>query len=150
MKQKNLQETVIKKQKLNQIYLISVIGLITLFSCIIFYYIQKLKKANIRLKEEHAKVLNLERIRSAYAMAVTANHELNQPLMVLKGRLELLQMSMDESNDSQMKQMQKIEKAFDEVMSVLEKYRKSNRNIHFELYAEDEEMVVFDEEENKT
>jgi len=147
VKQKNLQETVIKKQKLNQIYLISVIGLITLFSCIIFYYIQKLKKANIRLKEEHAKVLNLERIRSAYAMAVTANHELNQPLMVLKGRLELLQMSMDESNEAQMKQMQKIEKVFDEVMDVLEKYRKSDRNIHFELYAGDEEMVVFDEEE---
>ncbi|HPM01006.1 MAG TPA: tetratricopeptide repeat protein [Candidatus Cloacimonadota bacterium] len=147
VKQQKLQETVIKKQKQNQIYLMSVIGMIALLSLIIIYYIRQLKKANIQLKEEHAKVLNLERIRSAYAMAVTANHELNQPLMVLKGRLELLQMSMDESNEAQMKQMQKIEKVFDEVMDVLEKYRKSDRNIHFELYAGDEEMVVFDEEE---
>jgi len=143
---KYLQDTIIKKQKQNQIYLMAVILLITLFSSVIFYYSRKLQKINKQLKEEHLKVLQLEKIRSAYAMAITANHELNQPLMVLKGRLELLEMSFDEYQDKQIKHIRKIEEAYDQIIRILEKYRHNHSSIHFELYTDDEEMVVFDED----
>lgn len=46
------------------------------------------------INRTHNRLLDLEKRDSALAMAVTANHEMNQPLMILQGSLDLLRMSL--------------------------------------------------------
>ncbi len=103
-------------------------------------------ETHLRLKHTHERLLELERQSSILAMAVTANHEINQPLTVLSGNLFLLKDSLtgQQLTEQQLKYMERMERAITRIKNILEKYRRTD-NIHFQNYSENTKMVVFEE-----
>ena len=103
-------------------------------------------ETHLSLKHNQERLLELERQSSILAMAVTANHEINQPLTVLSGNLFLLKESLSgrDLSDQQLKYMERMERAINKIKNILEKYRNADA-IHFQEYAENTKMVVFEE-----
>ncbi len=103
-------------------------------------------ETHLSLKHNQERLLELERQSSILAMAVTANHEINQPLTVLSGNLFLLKESLSgrDLTDQQLKYMERMERAINKIKNILEKYRNADA-IHFQEYAENTKMVVFEE-----
>ena len=103
-------------------------------------------ETHLSLKHNQERLLELERQSSILAMAVTANHEINQPLTVLSGNLFLLKESMSgrDLTEQQLKYMERMERAINKIKNILEKYRNAD-TIHFQDYAENTKMVVFEE-----
>lgn len=144
-KEQELQKSRISRQNSNLIILlISLIFAFTLTFVFYFYYLRT-KRLNKKIQDEHLKVLQLEKIKSVYAMAVTANHELNQPLTVLKGNIEMLEMTLPDISQKHIKYIDRINESYRKIIQILQKYRE-NTPLHFEIYAEDEVMVVFEDE----
>ncbi len=102
-------------------------------------------RTHLDLKRTHQRLLELERQSSILAMAVTANHEINQPLMVLSGNLFLLKESLDleKLSEKQLEYLERMERAIYKIKSLLEKYRNAD-SIRFQNYLEDTKMVIFD------
>ncbi len=99
-----------------------------------------------RVRAEREKA-ELERKTSALAMAVTASHEINQPLMILKGNLELFMMTIDLETlkPDQVKRLNNISGSLDRIQEILKKFHSADA-IRFEEYSEGTQMVVFDQE----
>ena len=92
-------------------------------------------------KLSQQKVLDLEKRNSAMAMAVTANHELNQPLMVISGNLDMMVLTSENSFiDKQGKRIEKISESIELMSKILRKYQTIN-DIEFEDYTDSTEMV---------
>ena len=115
--------------------------------------ISERKKAERDLKESYEKlataqeeIIQLERKTSALAMAVTANHEINQPLMIIKGNLEMLQMVLDESllDDHSTKFMLRINESVDRIQLILDHFKDSSK-VEFEAYTEGTKMIRLEE-----
>ncbi len=102
-------------------------------------------RTHLDLKKTHERLLELERQSSILAMAVTANHEINQPLTVLSGNLFLLRESLDMNNltEKQIEYMQRLERAIMKIKTILEKYRNAD-SIRFKNYIENTKMVIFE------
>ncbi len=84
---------------------------------------RELQDAYNKLKLTQDTVRDLERKSSVMAMAVTANHELNQPLMVIYGNLELLKGRLNQDDETKMKYFSRIENAVQRIENILQKYR---------------------------
>ena len=100
---------------------------------------------SLKLKQEEN--LELVKTNAALAVAVTANHELNQPLMIIKGNIEMLQMTLnDELNAKQIKYLRKIDDSVERMTEILRKF-KEMESANFENYADssEEEVIIFDE-----
>jgi two-component system, sensor histidine kinase and response regulator len=81
-------------------------------------------QAHVELKRSRERILELERRNTVLAMAVTASHEITQPLTSLKGNLELLSMAFESSeNKEAMEYIGKCKKAAMDMEHLLEKYR---------------------------
>jgi PAS domain S-box-containing protein len=91
-------------------------------------------------KEAEKKILELERKRTVSAMTVTANHEINQPLMILQGSLELLRMKI--KDQEQTKYLDKCDDSIQRIASILSKFEKTS-NLETHDYVEDVEMLNF-------
>lgn len=108
---------------------------------------QALHESNEALKKSQSQLVELERKNSIMAMAVTANHELNQPLTVLGGYLKMLEDTLipDTLSDKQKKYIRKIKSSLERINSILQKFNKS-ASIKIEDYAKDKnkQMVIFD------
>ena len=98
------------------------------------------------LKKSQQQVVELERQNAIMAMAVTANHELNQPLTVLGGYIEMFQESMDAAalSGKQGKFIKKIKESFERINTILDKFNKS-KAVKLEDYIGDRKIVVFEE-----
>ncbi len=107
----------------------------------------ELAEANRKLKQTQEELIELERKGAVLAMAVTANHEINQPLMVCRGNLEMLTDSMEAPDDNQKRYLNRISLGLDKIQAILEAFRREN--IRYEEYSEDVQMVIFEEEESK-
>ncbi len=114
------------------------------------------KKAERDLKESYEKLANaqeeiiqLERKTSALAMAVTANHEINQPLMIIKGNLEMLQMVLDEKlvDEHSAKFMRRINESVDRIQSILDHFKDASK-VEFEAYTEGTQMIRLKENDS--
>lgn len=55
----------------------------------------KLEEAYAQLNAAQQEKIELERLKSAIALSVTMNHEINQPLMIMQGNLDMLLHSSD-------------------------------------------------------
>jgi DNA-binding response OmpR family regulator len=101
--------------------------------------------AHLELKKAQRKIIKLEQKNAALAMAVTANHEINQPLTVLQGNFDLFQNTLDQAGltDKQQKFLMKMQEAMEKVQTILNKF-KDSASIHFEDYLGDQKMVVFE------
>lgn len=105
---------------------------------------------HIRLRLAQKEIVELERKNAAFATAVTANHELNQPLMVLQGNMEMLLISLEkyELDEKHHKYIDKINTSITRMTRILDKF-KASTNIQFEMYSEDTAMAIFDEEDEQ-
>ncbi len=84
-----------------------------------------------------------EKIKAVLAMAVTANHEINQPLALVRGNLDLLIDSLGQASDKQQKFIDGVNKGITRISTVLEKFR-SKTDISFVEYVQNIQMVSFD------
>ena len=107
----------------------------------------ELAEANRVLKETRDDLIEAERRNSTLAMAITANHEINQPLMVIRGNLDMLEnLLSDRLNDPKaQKYITGIQDAIRRIQGILIKFKKVSR-AHYEQYSEGSQMMVFDEE----
>lgn len=101
---------------------------------------------HLKLKKAHEELLEMEQQNAALAMAVTANHEINQPLTVLQGSVELFMKSIDQGQltDRQQKLLEDINRSVGRIEVILKRFTRST-SIHFQDYFGHQKMVVFDE-----
>ncbi len=152
-------ETEIKDLQKNLLLLSLILGTI-LFFFILIRSIQKskmnrlltkqkqdLETAYRELKEMNTKLVKLERKNTAMAMAVTTNHELNQPLTVLQGNFELLMKRVDNDLFSikERAYIDKINRSIERISAILNKYRESD-TFSVDAYDEARQMLVFKED----
>ena len=73
------------------------------------YTIQKLLEANLKIKEQQVSIVEQERLKVVLQMAGATAHELNQPLMILLGSLDLMEMDKDDplTRDKYLKNIRK-------------------------------------------
>ncbi len=109
----------------------------------------------INLIKYQKQIVELERKNSVLAMVVTANHELRQPLTRLKGFFDLFLMEVESyKDDISTKNIDKMSKAIDEIISILDKYQ---ANSEFDItsylvdsdYKMDIKMVKFKNTKDK-
>lgn len=88
------------------------------------------------------KLMEAEQKNSALAMAVTANHEINQPLMIISGNLEFLELycGKDEKNE---KYIKRIKESISRIDNILKKMRdiEQTENLEFQQYAGGRSMI---------
>jgi len=110
----------------------------------------KLEKAYIDLQEMTKLTIELERKNTAMAMAVTASHEIKQPLTILQGNFELFTNKLDTNNFSSKKKVyiSKINNAITRITEILNKY---NEIDHFSIknYDQSKKMIVFEDKPKK-
>ncbi len=104
---------------------------------------RELERKNRELEEAQETIRDLERKNTIYAMAVTTNHELNQPLMIIRGNLEMLTGSCDIKNESCSRYIDRISTSVDRIEKILTKYRTAERS-SMGNYSEDTPMVNFE------
>jgi len=107
---------------------------------------QKLALQNTKLIKAQEEIIELEQKNAIMAMAVTVNHEINQPLSLLKGFFHLFTQTLDENSltEKQRDIFKKIEAAFERIHVILKKYS-SSKSTHFADYFGDVKMVIFEE-----
>jgi len=91
--------------------------------------------------------IELKQKDSILAMIVTTNHEINQPLTVVQGNLQMIEMTINENNltDNQKKYFVNINMSLKKINKILQKYRNS-KLFHFDKYVGDTDMIIFEEE----
>jgi DNA-binding response OmpR family regulator len=102
---------------------------------------------HVALRSAQKKIVKLEQKNAVLALGLTASHELNQPLTVLKGNLELLQNSIEKNSltDRQQHFIKKMEQSIDKIEAILEKFTDLDfSSIHFEEYLGKKKMVIFE------
>ncbi len=109
---------------------------------------RKLQESYDKLEKAQQEIIQLERQKSVWAMAVTANHEINQPLMVIRGNMDLLRLKIDQSvlTDKHAQYLTNIEKSIDRIGEILRKF-KEQCPIRFTEYSTATEMVIFDKDD---
>ncbi len=105
----------------------------------------ELEIKNKELEEAQETIRELERRNTINAMAVTANHEMNQPLMIIRGNLDLLIDNCMVENHDNMKYIERISSAIERIEKLLLKYRTAERST-LSSYSDSTAMVTFDEE----
>ncbi|MCP5049760.1 MAG: response regulator [bacterium] len=101
-------------------------------------------ETQLRLRAVQREVLELGRRNAVLAMAVTASHELSQPLTVLSGNFQLFQGAFDFPGltERQRKYLVKMGDSIEGIQDLLKKFTDSG-SVDFEKYVGDQEMVVF-------
>ncbi len=107
-------------------------------------------ETQLALRKAQREIIRLEKVNAVTAMALTANHEINQPLTVLQGNLDLYLGSRqeDEFTDKQRRMLDKIKRSVQKITSILKKFSQ-NQSIQFESYFGNQNMVVFKEGEEQ-
>ncbi len=104
----------------------------------------ELEEMNQQLLSSRNEVVKLERHNSILAMAVTANHEISQPLMVIRGNLDMLEdyLKGSELAETAAKYIERIDVSLEKIREILRKFRTVNE-VTFEPYSDRTNMVVF-------
>lgn len=110
----------------------------------------KLKESYKQLQDAQNNIISLERKNTALAMAVTANHEINQPLMIMEANLEMLFMTLPEEvkNEKISRYITRISESVTRIVNILDQFKK-NEKIEFEDYGGNTTMVSFDYDSDK-
>ncbi len=94
-----------------------------------------------KLEEVQSDMIKMEKKNAVLAMAVTANHEINQPLMIIKGAKDLLEMNLEEClSDKDHNLLKKMDKAILRIQEILNKFSSVNK-LSFITYASNTEML---------
>ncbi len=105
-------------------------------------------KTHLSLKKANDDIKMFERENTINAMAITANHEINQPLTVLQGNIELFTRSFGgkQLTDKQNKYIYKMQNSIDNISDILKKFQ-NFKSSKIEEYIKDRNMVVFEEKQ---
>lgn len=103
---------------------------------------EELEAALRKLREAQEEIRELDRRNSINAMAVTANHELNQPLMIIQGNIEMITSRLGEEDHELRRYVERIEQAVKRIEKILRKYRDA-RSSRLGSYAGTTAMVEF-------
>lgn len=105
---------------------------------------EELRVSYNKLSHAQEEIVNLERKQTALSMAVTANHEINQPLMILQGNLEMLQNSLEREVPIE-KRRQYIERMMESVTrirNILNRFHQVD-SLGMDDYSKSSRMLVF-------
>ncbi|MCD4828355.1 MAG: tetratricopeptide repeat protein [Candidatus Cloacimonetes bacterium] len=107
---------------------------------------EELENSYYILQDTQNELIRLEKRNSALALAVTAHHELNQPLMVMKGNLDMfhLETPEDKLTVKQIHYLNRIEQSFTRMTQILNKF-KTSTHLTFDNYAKNTPMIVFED-----
>ncbi len=105
---------------------------------------EELEAKNKQLKEAQEEIRELERRNSINAMAVTANHELNQPLMVIQGNLDMLESDIESAGEKAMYRLKKIRASLERINEQLAKFRRFE-DAHVGEYSAKTPMILFED-----
>lgn len=95
--------------------------------------ITETEKAYQELKDTQNKILSQEKRNTRLHMAVTANHELNQPLMILKGSTELIHFRFGDQMDTNVKSLLRdIDRNIDKIDGILTRFRHREADLDIE------------------
>ncbi len=105
---------------------------------------RELKTAYEELKKAEDELLRLERKNAVWATIVTANHEINQPLMIIQGNLELLQMKLDDPRYNSYFDV--IQRALSRIEGIIKKLGKIE-DVKMITYLDEVKMLKLDEDD---
>jgi tetratricopeptide (TPR) repeat protein len=104
----------------------------------------KLEESYKSLEDSQEKIIELERKNATLAAAVTANHEINQPLMIIQGEVELLKMKLEDELDSSLiKRFERIGNSINRISDILDKLTNVTE-IEYKDYSEQTKMLDLD------
>jgi PleD family two-component response regulator len=100
---------------------------------------------HLALRKAREEIIRLEQKNAALAVAVTANHTINQPLTVLQGNFELFLGSIEKNLLTKKQQhfLDRMKDSIERIKTFLLEMTDST-SIHFENYLESKKMVVFE------
>jgi tetratricopeptide (TPR) repeat protein len=108
---------------------------------------QELASAHEELKTAQASIMKLERNAAVAATAVTASHEINQPLQVITGSLDLLEISVPEPNERQTRHFAQAREAVKRIEGILSKLL-AIEDVVFEPYSPSDNMLALHRKPN--
>ncbi len=100
--------------------------------------LKKSEEAYAELKKTQEKLVQSEQKNAVFALAVTANHEINQPLMVISGTMELL--SLKVNNPDYDKYFQKITSSIERIQMILNQFKELD-DVNFKSYLDSVKML---------
>jgi DNA-binding response OmpR family regulator len=100
---------------------------------------------HLELRKAREEIIRLVQKNAALAVAVTANHTINQPLTVLQGNFELFQGSIEKNllTEKQQRFLNRMKESIERIKTFLLEMTDSPA-IHFENYLGSRKMVVFE------
>lgn len=106
---------------------------------------QHIKKVNQKLQETQKKLISMEKKATLSAIAVKMNHEINNPLMIISGNLQLLKNQTKDSRASD--RIETILEQLDRISRVVQKLRELEEPLLEEyLEGDSEKMIKFTDE----
>ena len=106
---------------------------------------ESLKKAYQDLKQAQSQLVQSGKLASIGELAAGVAHELNQPLMVIRGNAQLVKRYISKGNfeiDDMLKQMEPIERNTKRMMNIINHLRTFSRQSQAEHYALDVNQVI--------
>ncbi len=106
---------------------------------------QSLKKAYQELKHTQSQLVQSGKLASIGELAAGVAHELNQPLMVIRGNAQLVKRFISKGNyaiDDLLKQMEPIERNTKRMMNIINHLRSFSRQSKSEYYALNINQVI--------
>jgi len=102
------------------------------------------------IQNRQNQILELEKKNAILAMAITANHEINQPLMVIQGNMEMLseKIKNEIEHSNYEKYINNVESSVKRISLILNRY-KNIRKFSMRNYSEESKMVNIDEVDEK-
>ena len=110
--------------------------------------ISELNSAYLKLDKTQDELVEMEQKNLALAMAVTANHEINQPLMVIRGNIELLKIEYEKKFPEKNKYFKRIDAAIIRIEEILKKLREIDMPI-ITKYLDETMMISIDDENDE-
>lgn len=95
---------------------------------------EEIKSINQKLKKAHEKLITLEKKEAISATVCSLNHEINNPLMIISGNIQLLIAS--EEDPQKQKKLNDIEEQITRISSIMSQLREIESPL-FEQYIQD-------------
>jgi PAS domain S-box-containing protein len=99
------------------------------------------------LAAEYENKIKDEQIKTVMAMSVTTNHEINQHLTIIQLSYEILRskQNFDSLSEKEQNYWMKIETAIAGIQHTLDKYITHSRNMKFQEYLDNVQMITFED-----
>jgi two-component system cell cycle response regulator len=105
--------------------------------------VEELEKANRQIIEQQKSLIEEERLKVLLQMAGATAHELNQPLMVLLGNIQLLEINREDP-EKILKYVKKIEVTGQRIADIVKKIQ-TIRHLEVRYYPGDESIIKIDQ-----